>query len=348
LTGAGLKRSTVDLSWILGPLQQVKTGSFEFHLQARDPLVLPAYKGSTLRGGFGYAFKKVVCALRNQNCPACLLKEKCLYSYVFETPPPADTRIMRKYKAAPHPFVIEPPMERQRIYRPGAEFLFGLTLIGRAIDYLPYFIYTFDELGRMGIGKGKAGFDLAAVNCNGDRIYDSQTRTLKPFGLSHLAFIGSITPDFGLRTLNLVFRAPTRIQYDGHLAPDLEFHVLVRNLLRRLSLLYYFHCSGDPSDWDFKGAIEMAKEVKVKKENLRWYEWERYSGRQETRMKMGGFVGEIIFEGEIGPFMPLIRAGEVLHVGKGTGFGLGKYEIGSRCEGINEGGRYCYGIIGDN
>jgi len=43
---------------------------------------------------------------------------------------------------------------------------------------------------------------------------------------------------------------------------------------------------------------------------------------------MGGFVGEITFEGHIEPFMPLIEAGEVLHLGKGTGFGLGKYFLG--------------------
>jgi hypothetical protein len=42
---------------------------------------------------------------------------------------------------------------------------------------------------------------------------------------------------------------------------------------------------------------------------------------------MGGFVEEIAFEGNIEPFVPLINASEVLHVGKGTGFGLGKYEI---------------------
>ncbi len=44
-------------------------------------------------------------------------------------------------------------------------------------------------------------------------------------------------------------------------------------------------------------------------------------------MKMGGFIGDITFEGNSEPFMPLIKAGEVLHVGKGTGFGLGKYEV---------------------
>jgi CRISPR-associated endoribonuclease Cas6 len=123
------------------------------------------------------------------------------------------------------------------------------------------------------------------------------------------------------------FLTPTRILYDSQLTIDLEFYILIRNLLRRLSLLYYFHCNGDSSEWDFKGLIEKAKEVKVKEKKLRWYDWERYSGRQETMVKMVGFVGEITFEGDIEPFMFLINAGEILHVGKGTGFGLGKYEI---------------------
>jgi CRISPR/Cas system endoribonuclease Cas6 (RAMP superfamily) len=44
-------------------------------------------------------------------------------------------------------------------------------------------------------------------------------------------------------------------------------------------------------------------------------------------MKMGGFVGEITFQGELEQFLPFIALGEYIHVGKGTSFGLGKYEI---------------------
>ncbi|MBE0426417.1 MAG: CRISPR system precrRNA processing endoribonuclease RAMP protein Cas6 [Nitrospirae bacterium] len=319
----------------------IKVNTFQFTIVPNEPLILPAYKGSTFRGGFGYAFKRVVCAIRDKECPDCLLKEKCIYSYVFETPPPSDSTIMRKYKTAPHPFVIEPPPEKKRGFKPGDEITFGLTLIGRAIDYLPYFIYTFDELGKIGIGKGKTGYELKEVGCNGKKIYDSSTKTLKPFKTASLD-IGNPTlenpqnnPPLGkggeggfisnLLTLNFI--TPTRILYNSHLILDLEFHILIRNLLRRLSLLYYFHCNGDPSEWDFKGMIEKAKEVKVKNKDLRWYDWERYSGRQATRLKMGGFVGSITFEAGIDPFIPLIKAGEVLHVGKGTGFGLGKYRI---------------------
>ena len=323
------------------PAHSIEYQQFNFKLTAKEPIILPAYKGSTLRGGFGYAFKRVVCAIRDKECADCLLKEKCVYSYIFETPPPSDTKIMRKYKSAPHPFVIEPPSERRRGYKPGDEIQFGLTLIGRAIDYLPYFIYTFDELGKIGIGKGKAKYELKEVRCDGKQIYDAETKTLKSFEAASLD-VGIPTLEtpqnnpplakggeggFLSQLLTLNFLTPTRILYDSHLTLDLEFHILIRNLLRRLSLLYYFHCNGDTTDWDFKGIIEKSKEVNVKEKKLRWYDWERYSGRQETKMKMGGFIGDITFEGDIEPFMPLIEAGEVLHVGKGTGFGLGKYEI---------------------
>ncbi|GBE00881.1 hypothetical protein BMS3Abin08_00304 [bacterium BMS3Abin08] len=306
-------------------------------------MILPSYKGSTLRGGFGHAFRRVVCAIKSKECPACILKERCVYSYIFETPPPPDTKIMRKYRAAPHPFVIEPPPERRRGYKPGDEITFGLTLIGRAIDYLPYFIYTFDELGRIGLGKGKAKYELMTVKtipalAKGGRgdletsgiIYDSKTKTLKTFIPQSFSISfnhSDSSPESPHSHLTLSFETPARIVYNGHLTIDLEFHILIRNLMRRLSLLSYFHCNSDPSVWDFKGIIKKAQEVKVSDRALRWHDWERYSARQDSRMKMGGFTGEIAFEGDIQPFMDLIRAGEVLHVGKGTSFGLGKYGI---------------------
>jgi hypothetical protein len=138
--------------------------SFSFSLEAKDTILLPSYKGSTLRGGFGNAFRRVVCALKKNDCLDCLLKEKCVYSYVFETPPPRDTKIMRKYKSAPHPFIIEPPPEKRHAYTQGERITFGLTLIGKAIDYLPYFIYTFDELGKVGLGKGRGKYFLDRVS----------------------------------------------------------------------------------------------------------------------------------------------------------------------------------------
>lgn len=42
------------------PSHSIEYQQFNFKITAKEPLILPAYKGSTFRGGFGYAFKRVV------------------------------------------------------------------------------------------------------------------------------------------------------------------------------------------------------------------------------------------------------------------------------------------------
>ncbi|HSB05728.1 MAG TPA: CRISPR system precrRNA processing endoribonuclease RAMP protein Cas6 [Thermodesulfobacteriota bacterium] len=323
------------------PLSYFKLARCQFVVRAEDWIHLPAYKGSTFRGAFGHAFKKIVCVNREKVCRSCLLREKCIYSYVFETPPRSDTSKMRKYPFAPHPFVITPPLEEKRIYKQNDTLCFELTLIGKSIDFLPYFIYTFDELGWMGIGKGKGKYRLEEVRTfaidesskvKGERketqrdeeprtIYSGKDKTLKN-NFRVLKFDDLAPPNHLTSTLDLRFMTPTRLKFDGNLSPKPEFHILIRNLLRRISLLSYFHC-GEELDLDFKNLIEKAKDVRVQKEDLRWSDWERYSNRQETKMRMDGFIGSIRFEGSFEPFIPFLLLGEYVHVGKGTSFGLG-------------------------
>ena len=125
----------------------------------------------------------------------------------------------------------------------------------------------------------------------------------------------------------LRFLTPTRIRIDGDAQFSLSFDLLIRSLLRRLSLLAAVHGRG-PLDLDYRGLIERAAQVRVRQSRLRWWDFERYSNRQRCKMKLGGFVGEIEYEGEaIIEFLPLIAAGEILHVGSNTTFGLGLYEI---------------------
>jgi CRISPR-associated endoribonuclease Cas6 len=320
------------------PLQELKKisfASFVFYLRATTELHLPPYKGSTLRGAFGTVFKETVCVVEHRDCDRCILRLKCAYPYIFDTPIPEGSARMRKYEQAPHPFVIDPPLETRELYKPNELLSFGLTLIGKAIDYLPYFIYTFERLGReQGIGKGRqfgnGRFRVDRV-CWVDRdgtekqVYDGEKKVLsnsfRPLSLKDF----SINPtNSELATLN--FLTPTRITCEGqlHTAPD--FHVVIRNLLRRLSNLAYFHC-GAELDLDFKGLIERAKSVETHNGHVQWRDWERYSARQDAKMKLGGFVGEAEYRGKLSDFIPLINLGEKIHVGKATGFGLGRYEI---------------------
>ena len=46
-------------------------GKYRFQCEFEGPAMLPAYKGSTLRGLFGSGLRKVVCALKRQECERC-------------------------------------------------------------------------------------------------------------------------------------------------------------------------------------------------------------------------------------------------------------------------------------
>ena len=86
---------------------------------------------------------------------------------MFETPLPEEIATIfapiRGALDAPHPFVLEPPDEEKQNYSDDDRLAFHLIVIGRAMDYLPYFLFAFDELGRIGLGKGKGHFQLESA-----------------------------------------------------------------------------------------------------------------------------------------------------------------------------------------
>jgi hypothetical protein len=303
---------------------------FRFTVEALETLYLPEYKGSTLRGGFGHSFRKVVCTMGPIPCATCLLHLKCPYPEIFETPvvgePPP---FMKGIKTGPQPFVLEPPLEKKRVYKTGEKIGFELNLIGRAIEYLPYFIYTFDQLGCMGIGRGKGKFRLIEVACLAETwqpIYQGESKTLTSnYHVFNTESLCKNADSFSRLTLR--FLTPTRIKVEGHLTMELNFRQLLLTLLRRICSLGHFHMPGESIDWNWRSILAPAGEVAVETSDLRWYDWERYSNRQKDRMKLGGFLGEIVFQGNLQDWLPLLRLGEFVHVGKGATFGLGKYVV---------------------
>jgi len=92
----------------------------------------------------------------------------------------------------------------------------------------------------------------------------------------------------------------------------------------------YFYC-GQELNIDFKNLIFQSENVKISNMALRWVDWQRYSSRQDTKMKLGGFVGEVIYVGDIKQFFPFLLLGECIHIGKNCTFGLGKYKIIRLC-----------------
>jgi hypothetical protein len=305
-------------------------GRYRIGLQAIDEISFRDYSGSAWRGLFGHALKRTVCVTREPHCSECMLYHSCVYSWIFETPPPKDSKIMRRYPAAPHPFILSPEFSLRKT--PARKQInIALTLVGKANQYLPYVVETFRRMGEQGIGSSKSRFKLIHLKQQIDSTQDSwqmlyeNGRLLKP--------ADPLTPKLLAlpKSLEIIFITPLRIRSDGQLMnPDrFAFRPFLSGLLRRLSALSYFH-TDTPLECDFRALVKLAGLVKVQEKQLQWHDWTRYSSRQKTTMKMGGLLGSIKLSGEqVEPFWPVLHLGQWVHAGKGAVMGLGKYEINS-------------------
>ncbi len=305
------------------------TERFRFSIRVASLTVLPSYKGGVFRGAFGSVFRSIVCATRASDCQNCLVRTQCLYAVLFEPHAPPDHLDAHKFRYAPSPYVLNPPLTKREAFRPGETLDFELVLIGRAVDALPYFVYTFMEMGKRGLGRERGRYDLRSVDVlrNGApaQVYDGGTKTLISFapGLNPISF----PADEKCSRVTLEFLTPLRLKVKGDLVTRLTFPLFFERLAHRLTLLAAFY-GRDGEAPDLAPLLALAQEVSVDEDRLHWYDWERYSARQQSAMKLGGLRGKITFSGDLGPFMPFLRLGTEVNVGQGTSFGLGRFEIG--------------------
>jgi CRISPR-associated endoribonuclease Cas6 len=308
--------------WGMGVIN-MKIAQLEVKFKVLEDLKLPPYKGPLIRNAFGAALRKISCPFKDKECNECLLINKCVYSFIFETPKPEGAKIMRKYKNVPHPFIIEPPTNNNTHFHPNDTILFKLILIGKAIDFLPYFLYAFELMAEKGLGKGQKKLILSSINQGKNIIYDGKDKLIKKEVKEKILKIEK--PKKVVKKIEVNFLTPLRIFYESRLAEGLEFHIFFRSLLRRIGLLFYFY--DKPLAIDFKQFINKAKDIKTISANFKRVNWHYYSFRQKRLIKMEGLIGKAIYSGNLTPFIPYLKIGEKLHVGKGTAFGLGKYKF---------------------
>lgn len=311
--------------------------------RAAAPAHLPAFKGSMLRGAFGHALRKAVCAMGPaQPCETCTLRGPCVYTRLFETfidgePPP----FLRGLTTSPRPYVVEPRTDARDL-APGDALETDLLLLGQAAELQAYALLALERMGEGGFGKGRHPFSLERVRYldqagrwqTGFEGGPAGTVTRWPGNVPAAAppapagLSGSAGPagQFPGR-LTLRFATPTRIRVDGRLRDRLSFRQLAFPMLRRALELAHFHVPGAAIDWRVQPLLRQADDVRVARTDLRWEEASRYSSRQQRTHPTGGFVGEMDLEGPLAPFLPLLHTAEIVHVGKGATFGLGKVEV---------------------
>ncbi len=304
---------------------------YRLSLEAEERIELPRVnKGITLRGAFGTVFRRLVCHDLRAACASCSLQSACPYSAVFHPVVPPDAERLRLNRDIPRPFVIKPPLNNGDVYAAGDILTFELVAVGRAQDLLPYFIVTFEELGRQGIGVRRGKYRLKRLDAmkqdgSWQEIYDHGSRMVRPPETSLGPSRFSEDEGRTVNGLRIEFLTPVLLKERGQWVRP-GFGALMKRLRDRINALAYFYCN-ETLDMDFKEFGEMAEEVRTIRNDLRWVEEKRYSKHRNMNHLLKGYTGTVEFKGDLTPFMPLLRLGEFLHVGKATAFGQGWFRV---------------------
>lgn len=298
---------------------------YRFVFTVYEPMMLPAYAGSAIRGIFGHSLKRTSCLTGIKKCRDCGLKKTCPYTGLFEHNARQEYRSGMK-AAATNPYVIEAPWDNKRAYHIGDRFDFNVVLAGPALSQLALCIHAMKHAFNRGIGpaEGKAHLIEVVEQSSAQVVWSAQEQ-------QQIKHETTIEPLSGMENKKNVccveLQTPLRIVKQGKLlsAGSLGASEFLTAVVRRVAALVEGNM-GMALDVDFCQLRQQSQMLEYKTD-LRWCAWERFSNRQKQSMSAGGVTGHIELRGNLEPFLPFLKIASYVHVGKMTSFGNGKVRV---------------------
>lgn len=308
---------------------KVPIHTYTIKCMANTPVSLPPYAGSVLRGVLGHGLRKLrINDIITQTMGDMDKYRLCPYHMIFD-PPHLDNPI-HGIRDIPVPYVIIPPTSPNRLYNTGENIQFNITLIGNAIQKLPYIIHAFDTIMQQGIGKknphgntGTACITAVYTQCN-QLIWHNDNQSIA----THTAYAPLPDVPQNIQSIKINIITPLRLQKQGELMTDpkkITAEVFLMACIRRVYALLSIH-TNTPCKTDFAHYKKLAQNISLT-HDLKFHNWTRYSNRQQQKMDLGGWVGMVTLNGNLHPFIPYIHLCQFVHIGKNTSFGLGKLSM---------------------
>jgi hypothetical protein len=315
---------------------------FEARMKFDSDADLSQWSGNTLRSGFGVHLRSLVCVGGTgtggqvaDGCEGCPLRGPCVYDYFYNSSPSDGAKVLRKQSDIPRPFVFDPPSPGS--HSAGSTATFRFTLLGRGVEYLPYFLLAIRNLGETGLSRGyRLGFgrfqlesvDSLAYGVS-NNIFSGDTVFNRAIALNYSEMLKGSTDYAG--DLTLRFLTPAQIKEDNRFTAAPSFRGFVSRLLFRANALAEFYGSGMLYDnEEVLTLLGECRSVSIVKANTGEIRAARYFHKQQMKKQNlpPFFKGEITYHGDFSrEIMALLELGRLIHVGKMATFGNGLYEI---------------------
>ncbi len=300
--------------------------AFRLRFRALESLYFPPGKASNvIRGALGQTFKKFACQPKCPGAKTCEQRATCAYARLFE--PTAIHHGPSGLADWPRPFVIRAAHLDGRRFRPGETFHFDFHVFELSDPALAYLAFSFSQLLREGLGPGRAGAELIAIHELDEmrqeraQIYDGHTL------LEQHTITLSLAPEaHPIHGAEIHFVSPTELKGAGQVLGTPDFGVLFARARDRIHTLSQIYGRG-LLPLDFTGLGERARQVRLVRSNVQWEDQERRSGKTGQTHPLAGFIGSAEYEGDLGEFLPYLRAASWTGVGRQTTWGKGHIEV---------------------
>lgn len=252
----------------------------------------PEFLGSTLRGALGISLKDVVCINPSKKCEGCFAVQNCLYFSFYETP------------NITHDFRLDFELGQKK---PD----FGIYLFNEAAKSAPYILSAAHKmLTQTGLGINRQVFEIERIEIDGEIAF-AGGRFLK-FSPKPQMYAKS---DTFCQKVRVKFVTPLRIKKNNVYArEEIGIEDLFLGIARRNKEL-------GMGDGKYRASGRKVCGGFIFKDFTRW------SNRQKTKMLFGGLLGEMEIEELDKDGYNLLKMGEIVGVGKGGSFGMGKIKV---------------------
>ena len=288
-----------------------------FKLIFNEGTVLPVNKVSALRGGMGEMLLRLNC-ISGRKCSECEFEDECIVRRTMYSKMKINPPFMSEGDSVGYVLECE---NYHEIFREGEDLEFNLILFGNAIVYFSQYLQAFQLLGLNGIGKNHSKYVIKSIRntTNDDLLVDNQIY-MKNFRLhsiwDYIEYRKAKVSD----RVRLLFQTPLTLKYRGEFLHCFDMEAIMNAIERRI---YIFNCfTGidcgriDIDDFPVKVYEEVSRRTV-----------QRFSSTQDKKIILKGITGIVDLEKINEVAKTLLIAGELIHIGKNSSFGFGKYTI---------------------
>lgn len=288
-----------------------------FKIQFPEDAFLPREKVSMIRGGVGEMLLQQHC-LSDRNCKNCRFQEDCPVPRIYYHPLKIKPAFVTSGESLGYTWEC---FDKRTFIKAGDYLCFQLILFGNTIIYFQDILQALYNLGMVGMGRSRAGFQIVEV------MNELKMSILDRGNIYNERILISKVGEYIKRrdipqkdTMRIRFFSPLSLKYQGKFLQEFQGAALIDAAVRRI---YMLNCM-EGNDLEMPGND---KEPEVLQQNVKKVQVSRYSNTHRSHISLHGICGECALEGLSEEMVPFLIAGELVHIGKNTSMGFGKYKI---------------------